>query len=148
MYCNVEPTSVTPFSAQLRERALHAVIVGILRLEENDDFNNDVPRLPDDEKIEYIKDIISERIDEVDPDEYDETMAHIDFIFNQWKIWGPKKFSDFRCGVDLPLMFPAGSERNKEWGTERGFPTPTSMRNVDASCEAYVLQNQYVSEDD
>ena len=45
-------------------------------------------------------------------------------------------------------MFPAGSERNKEWGTERGFPTPTSMRNVDASCEAYVLQNQYVSEDD
>ena len=148
VYCNVEPTSVTPFSAQLRERALHAVIVGILRLEENDDFNNDVPRLPDDEKIEYIKDIISERIDEVDPDEYDETMAHIDFIFNQWKIWGPKKFSDFRCGVDLPLMFPAGSERNKEWGTERGFPTPTSMRNVDASCEAYVLQNQYVSEDD
>ena len=69
-------------------------------------------------------------------------------IFNQWKFWGPKKFSDFRCGVDLPLMFPAGSERNKEWGTERGFPTPTSMRNVDASCEAYVLQNQYVSEDD
>ena len=148
VYCNVEPTSVTPFSAQLRDRALHAIIVGILRLEEDEDYNNSEPRFPDDKKIEYIKNIIAERIEEVDPDEYEETMAHVDYIFKQWKNWGPRKFSDFKCGVDLPLMFPAGSERNSEWGSERGFSTPTSMRNVDASCEAYVLQNEYVSEDD
>jgi hypothetical protein len=43
-------------------------------------------------------------------------------------------------------MFQAGSLRNAAWGT-RGFPTPTSMRNVDASCEAFVLENRYLQEE-
>lgn len=41
IYCNVEPTSVTPFSAQLRERALHAIIFGLLRLKGDSDLNAD-----------------------------------------------------------------------------------------------------------
>ena len=36
VYCNVEPTSVTPFSAPVRERALHAIMVGMMRLESDD----------------------------------------------------------------------------------------------------------------
>ena len=44
-------------------------------------------------------------------------------------------------------MFPAGSRRNESWGENRGFPTPTSMRSVDASCEAYVIENGYYQED-
>ena len=39
-------------------------------------------------------------------------------------------------------MFPAGSLRNKNWGN-RGFETPISLRNVDKSCEAEVLENRY-----
>lgn len=44
-------------------------------------------------------------------------------------------------------MFPAGSMRNANWG-DRGFPTPTSMRSVDASCEAMVLEGGYFEEDE
>ena len=148
VYCNVEPTSVTPFSSQLRDRALHAIIIGILRLESNDEYNENEPKCPDVQTRERIKDIIAERIEDVDPDEFEETMRHIDYIFDRWKIWQPEKFSDFSGGPDVPLMVPAGSMRNQEWGKERGFPSPTSMRSVDASCEARVLENEYMPEDE
>ena len=147
IYCNVEPTSVTPFSAPLRERALHAIIVGMIRLELGN-LSEDKPKIPDDEIVEKVKSIIRARVQNVDPDELEATLSHIDSIFQEWKHWEPTKYHDFSLGIELPLMFPAGTKRNAEWGNERGFETPTSMRNVDASCEAGVLENGYISEDD
>ena len=147
VYCNVEPTSVTPFSAQLRERALHAIVFGLLRLRGDGDLNADPPKLPNFEEIEEIKDIIAERIEAVDADELEKTLEHIDSIIEKWEIQEPGKYQDFAAGDVLPLMFPAGTMRNAAWG-KRGFPTPTSMRNVDASCEAMVLENGYFEEDE
>ena len=147
VYCNVEPTSVTPFSAQLRERALHAIVFGLLRLRGDSDLNADPPKLPSFEEIEEVKDIIAERIEAVDADELEKTLDHIDSIIEKWEIQEPGKYQDFAAGDVLPLMFPAGTMRNAAWG-KRGFPTPTSMRNVDASCEATVLENGYFEEDE
>ena len=147
VYCNVEPTSVTPFSAQLRERALHAIVFGLLRLRGDNNLNDDPPKLPSFEEIEEIKDIITERIEAVDADELEKTLEHIDSIIEKWEMQEPGKYQDFAAGDVLPLMFPAGTMRNAAWG-KRGFPTPTSMRNVDASCEAMVLENGYFEEDE
>lgn len=147
VYCNVEPTSVTPFSAQLRERALHAIVFGLLRLRGDSDLNADPPKLPSFEEINELKDIITERIEAVDADELEKTLEHIDSIIEKWEIQEPGKYQDFTAGEVLPLMFPAGTMRNSNWG-KRGFPTPTSMRNVDASCEAMVLENGYFEEDE
>jgi hypothetical protein len=36
-------------------------------------------------------------------------------------------------------MYPLGSEPRAQWG-DVGTRTPTSMRNVDASCETAVIQ--------
>ena len=147
VYCNVEPTSVTPFSAQLRERALHAIVIGLLRLKGDRELNNDPPKFPSYEEIEEVKNIISERIAVIDPDELEKTMEQIDSIIAKWEIFEPDKYQDFSAGEMLPLMFPAGSMPNSSWG-DRGFSTPTSMRNVDASCEAAVLENGYFKEED
>ncbi|MBQ7352732.1 MAG: helicase [Clostridia bacterium] len=147
VYCNVEPTSVTPFSAQLRERALHAIVFGLLRLRGDNNLNADPPKFPSLEKIQEIKDIIAERIEAVDVDELEKTLEHIDSIVEKWKREEPGKYQDFGTGEVLPLMFRAGAMRNATWG-KRGFPTPTSMRNVDASCEAMVLENGYFEEDE
>lgn len=147
VYCNVEPTSVTPFSAQLRERALHAIVFGLLRLKGDKEFNQDPPKYPSINEINKIKEIIAERIDAVDADELDKTLDHIDSIMEKWKIQEPSIYRDFSAGDILPLMFPAGTMRNSNWG-DRGFPTPTSMRSVDASCEATVLENGYYKEDE
>ena len=147
VYCNVEPTSVTPFSSQLRERALHAIVFGLLRLRGDAELNQDPPKLPSFDEIEEIKDIIAERIEAIDADELDKTLNHIDSIIEKWEIQEPGKYQDFTAGDILPLMFPAGTMRNAAWG-KRGFSTPTSMRNVDASCEAAVLENGYFEEDE
>lgn len=147
VYSHVEPTSVTPFSSPLRERALHAVIIGMMRLESNDSFNDDPPRLPDQAMCERVRAIIENRVENIDPDELTATLAHMEHILQCWEDWQPQKFQDFMSGNALPLMFPAGSRRNEAWGKSRGLETPTSMRSVDASCEAYILENRYFPEE-
>jgi hypothetical protein len=151
VYCNVEPTSVTPFSAPVRERALHAIVIGMMRLQSDMSFNADPPRLPDDSDIERISKIIEDRVTVIDKSELDATRAKMKCIIERWEDWNPQKWqpefnNDLSYGDAVPLMFSAGSHRNEAWG-ERGMETPTSMRSVDASCEARVLANRYTAKE-
>lgn len=151
IYCNVEPTSVTPFSAPVRNRALHAIMIGMLRLEGGADYNADPPRLPKKEDMDRLRKIIEGRIEDIDRDELDDTLARMEHIIECWEDWIPQRWwpafnPDLSYGTPVPLMFPAGSHRNEAWG-ERGFETPMSMRSVDASCEAGVLANRYTAKE-
>lgn len=148
IYCNVEPTSVTPFSAPLRTRALHAIIIGIIRLESDKNFNSDPPKYPSQATISRIKNIIKKRVESIDPEEAQYCLKCADDIFADWKTWSPQiqKYQDYNGGDVLPLMFPAGKLRNAIW-QDRAFATPTSMRSVDASCEAEVMQHHYFEEE-
>lgn len=148
VYCNVEPTSVTPFSAPVRERALHAIMVAMMRLESNDSYNSDPPKIPSDELYERVRNIIENRVDDVDSEELDATLNRMEYILQCWEDWNPRKWEpaknpDWSYADPVPLMYSAGTQRNEAWGT-KGIETPTSMRSVDASCEADVLNNRYV----
>ncbi len=152
VYCNVEPTSVTPFSAPVRERALHAIMIGMMRLENDEVFNEDPPKVPDEKLFKRVCDIIEKRVDEIDSDELDATREQMQYILECWQDWNPRKWKpkknqDKSYADPLPLMYYAGSVPNIAWG-ERGIETPTSMRNVDASCEAWVLSNRYTAKED
>lgn len=142
IYCHVEPTSVTPFSAPLRERALHAILVGMIRLLGNEDTYNDPKIFPKGEVLSDIIKVIESRVKSIDEDEFDNTKTHIQEILKKWKNELPQKYQDFRAQSVVPLMYPAGTIPNVDW-EERGIPTPTSMRSVDSSCEVYVLKNEY-----
>lgn len=151
VYCSVEPTSVTPFSAPVRERALHAIIVGMLRLESDDVYNSDPPKIPGDEWYEKIRSIIENRVDDIDSEELDATLDRMEYIMQCWEIWNPRKWEaaknpDWSYADPVPLMYSAGSFPNEAW-EEKGLETPTSMRNVDASCEAEVLLNKYTAKE-
>lgn len=151
VYCSVEPTSVTPFSAPVRERALHAIMVGIMRLEGDSVFNENPPKYPSDELYEKVRSIIKNRVDEIDSDELAATMAAMEAFMQDWQDWNPKRWApkwnqDWSYADPLPLMYSAGSHPNEAWG-EQGVETPTSMRSVDASCEAEVLQNRYMAKE-
>ena len=147
MYCNVEPTSVTPFSAPVRDRALHAIMIGMMRLENDELFNADPPKLPDEELFGRVCKIIENRVDKIDCDELEATKKQMKSFLENWQDWSPRKWEpklnpDWSYADPLPLMYTAGSQRNVAWG-KQGKETPTSMRSVDASCEAEVLSNRY-----
>ena len=151
IYSFVEPTSVTPFSSPVRERALHAVMIGLMRLMETDSYNSDPPRFTSPEKIAYIKDVIEARVKEVDEEELDETMTRFDAVLEEWagrqpECWTPKYDKNQAFLEDLPLIFSSGSIEHENW-KDRSFRTPTSMRNVDASCEAEIMRTQYRKKD-
>ena len=152
VYCNVEPASVTPFSSPVRDRALHAILVGILRLEGESAYNVDPPMVPDADMLKRAREIICSRARSVDEESVQGILDRLEYFIKCWEDWIPPRWEpgrnpDNSYRDDVPLLYPAGSHRNEAWG-ERGFETPTSMRNVDASCEASVLSNRYsISED-
>jgi hypothetical protein len=142
IYTHVEPTSVTPFSTPVRERALHALLVGFVRYFGESEHKISPQPLPNDTFLEQIKSIIVDRVNNIDPDELEHTLALLETRINEWERYYPPKYTAWTAtSEEMPLMYPAGltpaeSWRNKPW------PTPTSMRNVDSSCEASTM-NMY-----
>jgi hypothetical protein len=139
IYSYVEPTSVTPFAAPVRERALHALLVGFIRFMGNPTNEISPQPMPDEQLIEEIKEIIASRIDNIDPDEVENTLKLFDERIDEWKRYYPAKYGSFSAPQsELQLMYPSGTSPHSEW-EGKSWATPTSMRNVDANCEAKVV---------
>ena len=152
LYCFVEPTSVTPFSSPVRDRALHAIIVGMLRLESGEQFNENPPGFPKPELVEHVKAVVEKRVRDIEPDEVEDTMKRLQDRLNSWEDWNPARWTpqknyDGTMGNAVPLIYSSSDKPNPVWD-KRGFGTPTSMRSVDASCEAKVLLNRYIERDE
>jgi hypothetical protein len=137
IYSKVEPTSVTPFSAPARERALHSVLVGLIRF--YGEHNRDEPRpFPDAELISRVRAIIAERIGLIDEDEVEAAMQLVDEKLTYWQNELPMLYGKFGALTDTPLMYPAGSHPQPDI-KKRAWSTPTSMRNVDSTCDAIII---------
>lgn len=146
IYSKVEPTSVTPFSAPARERALHAVLVGLIRFYSKDQSANTPRPFPQKEIIERVTKIIFDRVYLIDDEELEKTMQLIDEKLDYWKNELPTTYGAFGQQVNIPLMYPAGTNPSEDIKA-RAWPTPTSMRNVDSTCEAYVIPAEYLNID-
>lgn len=152
LYCSVEPTSVTPFSSPVRDRALHAVMVGMMRLLQDDNYNSNPPKYPKEEILSQIETLIRNRVKAIDPEETEATEKAMENFMHKWEAWNPQLWepkinNDYSYAEELPLLCQWGRPRHARWGT-RSEPTPTSMRNVDSSCEAWVLENGYFVKED
>lgn len=139
-YRHVEPTSVTPFSPPAIERAARALVViaarHIARINAPTQLNRNDPRF-----VEALQFLV-ERAHAIDPDHADYFSNHIEFILRDWLVdkQPPDEWGGFGDPPDeRPLMYPAGSPPRPEWA-EQAWPTPTSMRSVDASCIGHVTQ--------
>jgi hypothetical protein len=140
IYRWVEPTSVTPFAVPVRDRALHALAVTLVRY-----FGGDSARMwpqpwrPVEEIVSKVTETIAARVRAVDPNEEEATRRQLKEIFGDWRGNPPPRYGDFRPpSADTPLMYPAGTQKLSEW-SEPTYPTPSSMRNVDSTCDARVL---------
>jgi ATP-dependent helicase YprA (DUF1998 family) len=144
IYSKVEPTSVTPFSPPARERALHAILIGLIRFysEQNRDLPNPFPRH---EIIQKVREIIFRRVSEIDHDEIEKTVEMLERRLSQWQYNLPIVYGSFNQSDNIPLMYPAGTNPSEQVKF-RAWATPTSMRNVDSTCDAIII-NEYVNID-
>ncbi len=146
IYSKVEPTSVTPFSAPARERALHAILVGLIRFYSTNESSSTPKPFPQKDVIERVTQIICDRVNLIDEEEYEKTLSLIEEKLEYWKNELPLVYGSFGQQTNIPLMYPAGTNPSEDI-QERAWATPTSMRNVDSTCDAYVIPAEYINID-
>lgn len=146
IYSKVEPTSVTPFSAPARERGLHAILVGLIRFYSTDQSSSTPRPFPQKEIIKRVTQIIFDRVHLIDDEEYEKTLELIEEKLDYWKNELPLVYGSFGQQTNIPLMYPAGTNPSEDIKA-RAWSTPTSMRNVDSTCEAYVIPAEYLNID-
>lgn len=135
LYRDVEATSVTPFASRARDRALHAVLVSMLRhgdsqLRDRPDLSTAPNRL--------LKKVVSEierRVNIVDPQELAAASAEIDELLQSWDIRNPIYYYNDQK-VNKSLMQSAERyARRRAAGRNVGaaWPTMNNMRSVEPS---------------
>ena len=102
-------------------------------------------RIDDDEIVGRVR--FLHRPARVAPDEQKRARAVLDDFFDSWSRKNPERYGDFSPRPDpgRPLMIAAG----RIWGDGEDTiprPTPSSMRSVDAECEARLL-NAYLGQE-
>ena len=134
LYAQVEPTSVTPFSPPVLDRALHAVLVSYVR-------QNAPAGLPPwpvpHQLIEKAYELLAGRVRSVDKEEE----ATLDRIFeerrSEWHTWQRRVWQSWGADEEIPLLRRAGEYATRA-AAQVSWATPTSLRNVDAECRAEV----------
>ncbi|MDA3926341.1 MAG: helicase-related protein [Kiritimatiellae bacterium] len=137
LYAQVEPTSVTPFAPPVLTRSLHAVLTaGIRQLGDKELTKH--PNNLDDNLVSKIADLLSARACALlDPAD----MAHFTDVLNKkrrdLKIFSKEKWvNNAESGADAQLCYAGEYIDKKNEGLI--WPTQTSMRNVDATCQAEI----------
>lgn len=136
IYRDVEATSVTPFSSRARDRALHAALIAIVRHQVK--ALRDQPNLLEETQplVETIAERIVARAREVDTPEAANVDTELARLVLKWRhraglteYWNDRK-------INTSLLISAEeAARRAAVGQSPGqaWPTPNSMRNVEAS---------------
>ena len=154
-YRFVEPTGATPFSKPARDRALHAVIISMIRHLYGLPLDQDAVQFDPEylqNELEQMRKYILDRVNEINArtwgdleDDTDEIEKRINEVVTEWhervKIAGDRNFF---YGDRFMMKAPSGDQKRllKVFGTSAGDPayeTMTSMRNVDQSIAANIL---------
>ncbi|WP_375428432.1 helicase-related protein [uncultured Sphingomonas sp.] len=140
LYRHVEPTSVTPFSPQARERGIRGVLVGMARLLGDVDAPDMIKKMQAD--VEDQVEAILDRAKLVDDGEVDEAREEIEAWVADWKRYSPPTYGKMGgTPAESTLMYPYGSTPDEAFQRD-AWPVLTSMRNVDGTSTALVL-NKY-----
>ena len=146
LYRQVESTSVTPFSARARDRALHAVLVGMVRMYYPDARLNSAAAKVEDflPRLEELKSVILSRVKNVAPDEYAGTDRQLDDIIGDWRglaeqnpslvYEAPPTFKRSEPRADDDALLRSHSDED----LDDAYPTLWSLRDVDVESDLYL----------
>ncbi len=147
IYSNVEPTSVTPFSINVRERALHAIIIGLMRHLSSNTVGLLTKPGTDNSDFKYLKNLVAKivllRCKKVNPEEYESTKKLFEERIHEWENVGYQEYGDagnysIKFNEIYPLMYSSSAEVKKDV-SDKSFSTPTSMRGVDTESKIDIL---------
>jgi len=138
LYRQVEPTSVTTFAPPVRVRALHAVLVTLVRykagLAEQKDASNFSRTLPG---VAEIVELLKKRVEIIDPQEAEATARQLASLLKDWEEWA-STYDNLEYSAQhkakKTLLYSAGMTER-----EVGWETLNSMRNVDRSCLINIM---------
>ena len=138
LYAQVEPTSVTPYSTPVLERALHAVMVAYIR-QYGDSIEPARPLPVPIEELNRLRDQLKERVTLIDPNETEAFTDKFNQRLHEWQTWNRTEWDTRSAGGDVGLLTVAGSYLPAEdW--QFTWPTQMSMRNIDAECRAEITR--------
>ena len=95
IYSQVEPTSITPFSCAVRERCLHAILTGLVRMYGTQDNAEHPHPVPNDRLFNEIRELIDAWVSNVSPEESDLTLKLLEERIQEWKRFAPSVYGDF-----------------------------------------------------
>ncbi|MDE7431968.1 MAG: helicase [Lachnospiraceae bacterium] len=153
-YRYVEPTGVTPFSEPARKRALHAVVLSMIRHGLNLPTNEDISKFDKEnmlDSLNSISDYIISRMEDINErltykvkSEKEEMIDELDLIYEKIDILAQQSHNALEYGNVMGYL-PAEDHKRlmKPFGTDESepytFDTLTSMRNVDSSVNVNVI---------
>lgn len=154
IYADVEPTSVTPFSINARDRALHAVFIGLVRhfASGGDQGLRYTPlgfmNPANVDLRQWARNVIIERCRLVNPAESEDAeqmLAEDGRICNIWRVstgYGDLFNKEIKDNPDKAtvLMYSTMAELPDSFNKNSAYPTQVSMRNVDTVSEINVLR--------
>jgi hypothetical protein len=154
LYRAVEATSATPFAARARDRALHGVLVSLVRLlvddlAANESAHNATARY---DEITQLAEFLEQRAQAItDPEEAEDTKKQLGELLEVWaeaaEARPDMQYKNSR-DYDDSLLVPSDvalTDEDIEYST-RDVPWPTlqSMRDVDAESTLYQISARKV----
>lgn len=138
LYAQVEPTSVTPFSRPALLRALHAVMVAYVR-QRGPTSESSSPYPVPKELLTKFRSILRSRGEIASSDDVPTLEEIFDHRMREWSVGGRSRWEAPIDAGEIPLMYSAGAYVPDSW-RHFSWPTPWSMRTVDAECQAVITQ--------
>ena len=121
IYSQVEPTSVTPFSSRARDRALHAVLISLIRHSIKGMNPEEAAELfrPDSPEVKHLIDLIVSRVKQIDGEEAAATRKQLQEIARRWETMlsyhGDLRYGTIRRGTSRLMEGAENANSSIAW---------------------------------
>ncbi len=141
IYAQVEPTSVTSWSIRVREKALHAIILGLVRHYSKNRRHQLGPI--EVELKSYIRKLLLDRAQQVMGEEVDLSGWIDEFLeaVERFTYYGDMSNNTLRQAIRWPKTAMMNASKPKEiteWPRFHCLPTPATMRSVDSNSKLTI----------
>ena len=153
LFKEVEPSSITPFTARTRDLALFGVMVSLVRMQyrefaTNDDARRFDPKDRDQQRmIESVKKVLLDRVIAIDPSEESGTQKDIDLLIRKWTKYSERHPNVLKYANQYSEKAPKSRTdsymyllKSHPESDKELIGTPTSLRNAEQEQKLFYMR--------